>query len=203
MKRYKQNEINELVNILKNDGVISVPTDTVYGICACINSPKAYDKLVSIKNRPSSKSFPIMCANEEQINSIAIVNENAKKLIKAFMPGPITIVLNKKTDVVNMINNAGLRSTTEVAIRMATSKFLKELILKTGPIFMTSANKSGEPVCKTLDDIERICPSLDGMLEGNVTFGKESTIIDCTSEEIKIQRQGVISSEQISTVLKS
>lgn len=89
MKRYKQNETDELSNILKQDGVISVPTDTVYGICARINSLNAYDKLVNIKNRPSNKSFPVMCANEEQIKSIAIVDERAQKLIHAFMPGPV------------------------------------------------------------------------------------------------------------------
>ena len=67
MKRYKKHQINDLVCILKNDGVISVPTDTVYGICARIHSKKAYDKLVEVKNRPANKSFPVMCLNEEQI----------------------------------------------------------------------------------------------------------------------------------------
>ena len=61
MKRYKQSEIEEVATVLKNDGVISVPTDTVYGICARINSSKAYLKLVSVKNRPSNKSFPVLC----------------------------------------------------------------------------------------------------------------------------------------------
>lgn len=78
MKRYKQSQIDELVNILKKDGVISVPTDTVYGICARINSVNAYNKLVAIKNRPSNKSFPVMCANEDQIKDIAIVDERVE-----------------------------------------------------------------------------------------------------------------------------
>ena len=109
MRRYKQSEIKELATILKNDGVISVPTDTVYGICARINSSKAYDKLVSVKNRPSNKSFPIMCSDIEQIKSIAIIDQKALKLIKAFMPGPITLVLNKRPDVLSYINNAGTK----------------------------------------------------------------------------------------------
>ena len=107
MKRYKQSEIEEVATILKNDGVISVPTDTVYGIGARINSSKAYEKLVSVKNRPSNKSFPVLCKDLEQIKSIATLNDNALKLIKAFMPGPITLVLNKKPDVLSYINNAG------------------------------------------------------------------------------------------------
>ena len=79
MKRYKQTEIEELAEILKNDGVISVPTDTVYGVCARINSKKAHDNLVKTKNRPITKPFPIMCSDEEQIKSIAIVDEKIEE----------------------------------------------------------------------------------------------------------------------------
>ena len=202
MKRYKQSEIEEVANVLKNDGVISVPTDTVYGICARINSSKAYLKLVSVKNRPSTKSFPVMCSDIEQIKSIAIIDENALKLIKAFMPGPITLVLNKRPDVLSYINNAGARETDELAIRMAPTPFLKELIKEVGsPLFLTSANKSGMDVCKSLDDIEKECPTLYGMVMGDVSFGEASTIVDCTGNDIKIQRQGPISEDEIIKVL--
>ena len=57
IKRYKQNETDTLAKILKNDGVISVPTDTVYGVCARINSKKAHDNLVKTKNRPNKWSY--------------------------------------------------------------------------------------------------------------------------------------------------
>lgn len=173
-----------------------------YGICARIHSVKAYHKLVSIKNRPTNKSFPVMCADEEQIKSIAIVDDKAEKLIQAFMPGPITLILNKRSEVLNYINNRGDTTTSEMAIRMAPTKVLEELIYKVGgPIFMTSANQSGQSICKGLDEIEKLCPTLDGMMEGNVSFGKESTIIDCTSEVIKIQRSGPITMDQIEEVL--
>ena len=66
MKRYNQNEIDKLAEILKNNGVISVPTDTVFGVCAHINSINAYNKLIKTKNRPITKPFPIMCADKEQ-----------------------------------------------------------------------------------------------------------------------------------------
>lgn len=198
MKRYKENEIDELVRILKNDGVISVPTDTVYGVCACMNSEKAHDKLVIVKNRPKNKLFPIMCADEEQIKSIAIVDDRAEKIIKAFMPGPITLILKKNYNLPDYINNGN----DTIAVRMATSKILEDLIRKVGsPLFMSSANQSGEKTCTSLDEIEKACPLLDGMLEGTVTFGKGSTILDCSSEDIKILRQGPILKEQIDKVL--
>ena len=203
MKRYKQSEIEEVANVLKNDGVISVPTDTVYGICARINSSKAYLKLVSVKNRPSTKSFPVMCSDIEQIKSIAIIDEKALKLIKAFMPGPITLVLNKRPDVLSYINNAGTRETDELAIRMAPTPFLKALIKEVGsPLFLSSANKSGKDVCRSLDEIEIECPTLDGMVMGDLSFGEASTIVDLTGNDIKIQRQGPISEDEIMKALK-
>lgn len=194
MKKYNKNQIKELSNILKNDGVISVPTDTVFGICGSIKSKKAQEKLKSIKERPDSKPFPIMCADIEQIKSVAMVDNKSEKIIKEFMPGPITIVLRKNEKIPQYINNGK----ETIAIRMATSNELKELIKSLGcPIFMTSANKSGEEVCKTLEDIEKNCPDLDGMLEGEVSFGQASTIVDCTSNEIKILRKGPISEDEI------
>ena len=202
MKRYKQSEIEEVATVLKNDGVISVPTDTVYGICARINSNKAYLKLVSVKNCPSNKSFPVLCKDLEQIESIAVIDNNALKLIKAFMPGPLTLVLNKKPDVFSYINNAGTRKTDEVAIRMIPSKFLNDLIEKVGsPLFLTSANKSGMDVCRSLDEIEEVCPTLDSMVIGDVSFGEASMIVDLTHDDIKTQRQGPISEDEIIRVL--
>ena len=200
MKRFKQSETSELAEILKNDGVISVPTDTVYGVCSRICSKKAHDNLVKTKNRPYNKLFPVMCADEEQIKSIALVNEKAELLIRKFMPGPITFVLPKQPNLSKYINNGG----PTIAIRMATSKPVEDLIKKTGsPIFMSSANQSGEPTCTSLDEIEKACPTLGGMMEGEVSFGKGSTIVYCTSDTIKILREGPISLEQILEALNN
>ena len=199
IKRYKQTEIEKIVQILKNDGIISIPTDTIYGICARINSKVAHDKLIKAKERPIDKSFPVMCKNEEQIKSIAIADQKAEKLIKTFMPGPITIVLRKKEELPNYITNGK----DTIAIRMATSKTIEEIINKLGsPIFMTSANQSGKKECTNLEEIEKNCPLLDGIIEGTVIFSKGSTIVDCSSDKIKILREGPITKEQIKNALK-
>ncbi len=200
VKRYNDNEIDELVKILKNDGVISVPTDTVFGLCARIDSEIAHDKLINVKNRPIKKSFPVMCANEEQIKSIASVNDVAEKLIKSFMPGPITLVLKKNKDLSQYITNGK----DTIAIRMATSDTIKKIILELGsPLFMTSANQSGEPTCTTLDEIEKSCPNLDGMLDGKVIFSKGSTIVDCSGKDLKILREGPITMKQINNLINN
>ena len=200
MKIYQPNELDELVKILKNDGVICVPTDTVYGLCARMDSKVAHDNLIKIKNRPTNKLLPIMCSDEEQIISIAIVDKNAEKLIKTFMPGPITLILKKKNQVPEYVNNGA----ETIAVRMATSKTLKDLITQLGcPLFMSSANQSGEPTCSSIDEIEKSCPNLDGILLGNVSFNKASTIVDCSSDEIKILRSGPITIEDIEKVIEN
>lgn len=200
IKRYESYEIQKLVQILKKDGVISVPTDTVFGICARIDSERAYNKLVKVKNRPAHKAFPVMCANVSQIKDIAEVNENAEKIIREFMPGPITIILKKKVEVPSYITNGK----DTIAIRLATSSKLKEIILKLdSPIFMTSANKSGEKECSTLEEIEENCPLLDGIVIGNVIFSKGSTIVDCTNNEIKVVREGPVLLEEIKKRIES
>lgn len=198
MKRYSQEQIEELAKILKNDGVISVPTDTVYGLCSRMYSKEAREKIMHIKERPSNKSLPIMCADEEQIKSIAVVGEREKKIINSFMPGPITLVLLKEPNLPEYINEGSV----EIGVRMATSEALKRLIKKLGePICMTSANKSGKPACTTSEEVERVFPELDGIMIGDVIFKESSTIVDCTSNELKIQREGPISMEQIKEVL--
>ena len=162
MKIYNNTEIEELSNILKNDGVLAVPTDTVYGICARMNSKKARENLIEIKNRPENKAFPIMCNSIDQIKSIAKIDERIEKIINAFMPGPITLVLLKGEKVPSFINEGS----NEIGVRMATSKALEELIEKVGsPIFMTSANISGNPVCQTIEEIKKTLQKIDGIMD--------------------------------------
>lgn len=198
VKIYNENEIDELVYILKNDGVISVPTDTVYGLCGKIDSKKAYEKLLEIKERPINKAFHIMCADEKQVRKIGIVDKNIEKLISEFMPGPITLILEKNENLDDYITNGK----NTIAVRIATTKALVELIRKVGtPIFMTSANKSGEPECKNIAEIEKLSPLLDGILYGKYSFGKASTIVDCRFGEIKIIRKGPISEKEIRDIL--
>ena len=197
IKKYKSNEISKLVEILKNDGVIAVPTDTVYGLCANMNSIKVRKKLELIKERLPNKSFPIMCNNIEQIKNIAIITEKIEKLINTFMPGPITLVLKKSKKVPNYINEGSF----EIGVRMATTKELQKIIELLGePVLMTSANKSGENVCKTIEEIEEKLPEIDAILEGEISFGQASTIVDCTSNEFKILREGPIKLEEIEKI---
>ena len=197
IKRY--NDINILANILNNDGVISVPTDTVFGVCAKINSKQAYEKLIIVKNRPVNKSFPVMCADINQIKEIAILDDRIIKIINSFMPGPLTLILKKKDTLDNYITNGK----DTIAVRLATSKELKSLITNVGcPLFMTSANQSGEEPCTNINDIEKCCPLIDGIMDGKIKYSIPSTILDCTGKELTILRNGPISLETIKKTIE-
>ncbi len=197
MRRYRQDETKKLAEILKNDGVISVPTDTVFGVCARMNSLQAQENLREVKNRPVTKAFPVMCSDLEQIKTIAVTDARSERIIQTFMPGPLTVILKRREDVPEFVNG-GLST---LAIRLAPSAAVKKLIEETGsPLFMTSANQSGMPVCESLDEIEKQCPLLDGMMEGTVNYGEASTIVDCTGEELVIARKGPLSLEQLNAL---
>ena len=196
MKRFHPEETEAMAAVLKQDGCISVPTDTVYGVCSRITEA-GQEKLYEVKNRPRTKQFPVMCSDLDQAKTIAEVNDCAERLMCAFMPGPLTVILKKKADAPAAIHG------DTVAVRLAVSEPLRKLIEATGmPIFLTSANQSGQKECASLDEIEAACPLLDGMMEGTVSFGMASTIADCTGDTVRILRNGPITEDMIQSVME-
>ena len=195
LKHYKYSDIDKLADILKQNGIIIVPTDTVYGLCG-ITTKKVHDKLYLVKKRPKNKLFPVMCANKEQIKKIAYINEIENKIIDSFMPGAITIILKKKKDFLPYIKS------DTIAVRLAPNKLIEELILKINkPLFMTSANISGSNPCDAVFDMESCFPSIDGIVEGKQTKKIPSTIIDCSDKIPKLLREGPITIEEIKNKL--
>ncbi|MCR5795102.1 MAG: threonylcarbamoyl-AMP synthase [Solobacterium sp.] len=200
MKKFDADQIPEMAEILRNNGVLSVPTDTVYGLCARFDTIEAQEHLRDIKKRPKDKAFPIMCCDAGQIRQIAFTDGVSEKIICAFMPGPVTLILKKRPEIPGHVNG----DMDTVAVRMASSKALEELIRELGcPVFMTSANLSGEKTCETLDEIEAACPGLDGMMKGNTQFNEASTIIDLSADEIRIVRSGPVKMEDLEHVLQN
>lgn len=194
VRRFDETELKELVELLKQDQVIAVPTDTVFGVCARMDSLKAQENLRDIKHRPATKAFPIMCSDLEQIESICQVSEVEKNIISRLMPGPLTIILTKKNDLPAYVNG-GMDT---IAVRIATSIELKAMIQMLGvPVFMTSANQSGEETCKNAEEIEKSCVGIAGILKGDTQFGQASTIAQYLNGSWKILREGPISLEKL------
>jgi len=182
-------DVDKAVGIIKKEGVVIFPTDTVYGIGASIKSEEAVQRIYKIKKTPKSQSFPILVSKIGQVEQLANIPDSARILIKKFWPGALTIILNSTN------NKPGLKS--KLGFRMPDSKIVSELIELSGaPIIGTSANLHGKPSPKSFNEIDSALIEMsDGVIEGNCKLMKESTVVDASPEKPVILREGAIKLE--------
>lgn len=208
MKRivFKENNIDlEVIkNELNNDGIIIYPTDTVYGVGASIDSLKGLQKIYEAKERNFSSPLIALLSKVEYIEKIAIIDEEKKiiieKLASEFWPGALTIILNKKENVPDIMVSNG----ETVGVRIPDLKLAQDIIESVGGILpTTSANISGEKTPRNYEELsekfkERVEVIVDG---GKSPLGVESTILDLTKTLPKILREGAIKKETIEKVI--
>ncbi|SHK48830.1 L-threonylcarbamoyladenylate synthase [Selenomonas ruminantium] len=187
--------------LIRKGEVVAFPTETVYGLGANGLDAAACRKIYQAKGRPSDNPLILHVSNRSMIDQIAArIPEKAEKLIAAFCPGPITLILPRKGIVPEQITG-GLST---VGVRMPEHDVARALIAAAGvPIAAPSANISGRPSPTTAEsvlvDMEGKIPMiLDG---GACDFGVESTIVDATGEQAVILRPGAITKEMLEEVL--
>jgi L-threonylcarbamoyladenylate synthase len=185
------NDIIEAAQNIKQGKIVLFPTETVYGVgCNPFNS-KAIEKIYQTKGRSFDKPLQILIGSLEQVELFAKdISETAKKLMQNHWPGPLTLVFNKKENVLDTLT-AGLQS---VGLRFPDHPTILELIKHTGPIAATSANISGQPAPKTLEEAKaQIGDKVDFILQGDETrLGQASTVINVTQDPPKVLREGPI-----------
>ncbi len=198
-KIVKQDELNVVVKAVNEGKLVAFPTETVYGLGIEFNNLQALENLMEAKNRDYSKAITLMVSKKEDIEKYAYVNDNAKKIINAFMPGMITLVFNKKESV----NDLMTHGKKTIGIRIPDSSFVLELLEKAGPMLVTSANLSNHPNTTTTKEVlEQLDGRIDLVVDGNTSSSLASSVIDVTDEEIKILREGIITLKDIEEVLK-
>lgn len=195
-------QLNEAVKLLQQNEVVAFPTETVYGLGANAKSDLAVAKIFEAKGRPSDNPLIVHIAEVSQLDGLVVdIPEKANRLIDHFWPGPLTIILNKKPDVLSEKVTAGMNT---VAIRMPNHPVALEIIRTANlPIAAPSANRSGRP-SPTM--AKHVLEDLDGRIAGVVNGGEtgvgvESTVIDCTQEIPMILRPGGVSKEDIENVV--
>jgi L-threonylcarbamoyladenylate synthase len=189
-----------IYKVINQNGVVVIPTDTIYGISANYNSPIAIDKIYAIKKRRKEKALPILIGDISHIDLVAKnIPDNANKLIEAFWPGALTIILPRQETL-----PSNLSEYDSIGIRMPNHPFTLDLLRFCGPMATTSANISGgENPTNILNVLLQLRYGVDLYVNGGRTAGDiASTIVDCTSSEVKILREGVISKEEIFNALK-
>ena len=180
---------------LKNGKIIIYPTDTVYGVGGIITNEETIKNIYKAKDRSFSSPLIALISSADKIEEIAVINEKNRdkinKLIQAFWPGGLTIILESKKIVPPIMISNG----KTVGVRMPDHEAALKIIESAGGILpTTSANISGEVTPRSYEELDekfkcRVDITVDG---GKCPIGTASTIIDMSSENIKILREGAI-----------
>lgn len=194
-----KNYILEAAEAIKQGGTVAFPTETVYGLGANALDSEAVKKIFKAKGRPQDNPLIIHVASKDIKDYVKEVTPIAKKIIDKFWPGPLTIILEKKSIIPNE-TSAGLST---IGVRMPNDDIALALIEESGvPIAAPSANISGRP---SPTDINRCIEDLDGRVDYIIggersNYGVESTILDLTSKPPLILRPGGITLEMLKEV---
>ena len=198
---HNENELKEAGQILRDGGLVAFPTETVYGLGADGLNREASAKIYSAKGRPSDNPLILHIADIKTVDVLAKdVSKEARKVMEAFWPGPLTVILNKK-EVVPYGTTGGLDT---VAIRMPSHPVARELIKVAGvAVAAPSANTSGRPSPTTA---QHVLQDMDGRIDmivdgGKVGIGIESTIVDMAGEIPMILRPGYITKPMLEQVI--
>ena len=185
-------EDSKCIDILLNDDVLAFPTETVYGLGVVYDSKTAFDNLVSLKRRSPDKPFTVMISSINDVERFAYIDEKIQKVINAFFPGEITLLLKAKESYPWVT----LGSDT-IGIRMSASKDVCDLISRVGkPLLVTSANISGEESLYTSEEVYNVFKDeLKGIVKEkeNNSSNVPSTIVLIKDGNIKLIREGKLS----------
>lgn len=194
--------INNAAQIIKNGGIVVFPTETVYGIGADAFNEEAIKKLYKIKKRPLNKKTSLLVSSIDMLKQVTQnISDIEYKLIKEFFPGPLTLVLNKKDIIPNILTN----NEEIVGFRMPANRMALELIENVGrPIATSSANLTGETSGTNLEEIRKVFKeSVDFYIDGGKSkIGIGSTVVQVIDGTPHIIRKGSITEEQIAKVLQ-
>jgi L-threonylcarbamoyladenylate synthase len=193
--------IREAADEIAGGNLIVYPTETVYGIGADIYNEVAVKNLYLAKKRPFDMALSVAVSDRRMMESIAVLNENADKLIEAFLPGPLTIIIEKNPDVPDLVTSMSRK----VGIRMPDHPVAAEIIKRTGPIVATSANTHSSPDAVDIDSAVNDLGSSVSMYidSGPSKLKKPSTIVWLMNGEVEIVRQGAITIKDIEDVLNA
>jgi L-threonylcarbamoyladenylate synthase len=202
MNKLDDKTIEKAAYILKNGGIVAVPTETVYGLAADASNPKALKKLYKLKERPETQAFSLLIHSKEDIKRWAKdIPESAHKLSEAFWPGPLTMIL-KKADAVETMATGGKAT---IGLRVPDHALTQSLLQAFGSgLAVASANPRGKTPAKSTEEINAyFADSIDLILANDSqSSNAASTIVDLTlPESIKILREGDISFDTIKKTL--
>lgn len=189
------------VEMIHQGEMVAFPTDTVYGLGTSAFNPQGIEQLYVVKEREEGKAIAVLLSSASELIKItATMNETAHRLAEHFWPGPLTLVVPRHPDLPD-----NLSPLPTIGVRMPDHPLALALMARSGPLAVTSANLSGAENTTTAQEVfaqlsGRIPLILDG---GRTPGGSPSTVVDCTSEQLVILRQGPISLHELQKALSN
>jgi tRNA threonylcarbamoyl adenosine modification protein (Sua5/YciO/YrdC/YwlC family) len=188
-----QRQVQKAVEILRNDGVLIFPTDTVYGLGCDVLSHKGVEKVARIKGVKLEKAnFSFICHSLSQLSDYARhVNNPTFKLMKQLLPGPYTFILESSSEVPRIFRN----HKKTIGIRVPDNNIILEIVRELGNAILTTSIHDEDEVLDYITDPELIYDhyrfQVDAVIHGGFGSNVPSTVIDCTGELPVVVRQGM------------
>lgn len=191
-----EKELEEAKEKLEEGGIVVFSTETAYGIAADALNSDAVEKVFSAKRRPRQKGLTVIVDSLETAESYSELSEDEKKIVEEFMPGPLTLIAEKREMVPDNLNEKFVFRISSGAIASKLAEF--------GPITATSANISGKETSYSVEDIsEELLEKVDYIIDaGELEKSPTSTIIELEDNEVIVHREGPIKKEEIEKVLQ-
>lgn len=186
-------QLDLAAQLLREHHLVAFPTDTVYGVGTLAFDGPSVLKLYRAKQRPPDKAIPILIADAGDLNPLVDhLPDVARRLIERFWPGALTLVLPKSVRIPIEVS-----ATDTVAVRMPDLDLARSLMRLTGPMAVTSANRSSGPNPRSAQEVlDQLGGRIDAIVDGGTTpGGVPSTVLDCTQSPPRVLREGAIAGE--------
>lgn len=187
--------------ILRGDGLVAFPTETLYGLGADARSDTAVRKVFAAKARPAEKALIVLVQNLDEATRYGVFNDQAQSLASAFWPGALTLIVNRREDsgLSAEINPGG----ATIALRAPGNDIALRLLRAfSGPLTAPSANTSDATPPTTAEDVlQGLGQKIDAVLDGGRCPGSQSTLIHISENYPQLIREGAISRAEISRIL--
>lgn len=183
----QEDNIQKAIACIKNEEVVGIPTETVYGIGVDPLSQAAVDKIFNLKERDENKPLSILVNSFHDLIKLKIISK-VPEIVELYWPGPLTIIVESE---LNFADGVGTKNPNSIGVRVPDNELTLELLKKTGPLAVTSANISGQEDITNEKDAESVFGDKIGhYLQGSALHGSGSTIVDFRDEEFKVIREG-------------
>ena len=180
---------------------VALPTDTVYGVAASIDVAEGVDSLFTLKQRPRDVALPVLVDSLEQISQLGVDwPERAQRLADRYWPGALTIIVSAPTWLARRIGSR----VDSVGLRIPNLELTRQVLARSGPLAVTSANGHGEPPCTSAEEVHASFAAaslLAGVLDGGVRNATVSTVVDLSGSAWRVVREGSIRTDDIANAL--